>query len=85
MAVTEYMVIGGMQDRAASPATSKRKVAKGKGEKAKAEVEEQIFHGQFFRVEAESNAEAVQAVRNMFPGATNDKMFVVKQSSGEEL
>jgi hypothetical protein len=85
MAITEYVVVAGIQERTVSPATTNRKPIEGKGEKAKAKLEPVALGAKFFRVEAESNKEAVQAVSNAFPGQINDKCFVVKQSSGEEL
>jgi hypothetical protein len=86
MAVTEYIVVANMTERTNGPITSARNVKKEKGEKAKAEVELGLTQDAvFYRVMAESNKEAVQAVAQSVPGMFNDKAFVVKQSSGEEL
>ena len=86
MAVSEYIVVVNMCERLNSPITSGRSVKKEKGEKAKAEVElGPTQDAVFYRVQAESTKEAVQAVAQSVPGMFNDKAFVVKQSLGEEL
>lgn len=86
MPVSEYVVVYGLTEKGGGTHGNEYKTRGGKEAKTAARaLGSTLEEGTFIVIEAESNAEAVKTVQELFPGGITGKCFVVKKSLSEEL